>query len=269
MTNDQVTPIPLIEINDATVLRSGKRIIDNLTLRINVGQHTAIVGPNGSGKTSLIKLITRQHYPLDRDGDKPILSVFGRERWNVFELRSMLGIVTQDMQQSFVLESIPATEAVLSGFFSSQGLARHHVVTPAMETRAKDSLLLMEADHLAQRRMETMSTGEARRILIARAMVNEPRALILDEPTSGLDIIARRHFLETLRSVANTGTTLILVTHHVEEILPEIDRVVFMKHGTVFKDGAKSDILTTSAMSSLFDTPIHLAQNGDYYAATI
>ena len=267
MTTTNEIP-PLLQIDRATLVKGGTRILDNLNLTIALGEHTAIVGPNGSGKSSLIKLITRQYYPLAGTDGRPKIALFGRDRWDVFELRTLLGIVSADLHQTFVNDdALTGREVILSGFFASQGLAKHHAVTPGMQERAREALNLMEAAPLAEKLIGHMSTGEARRILIARALVHDPRALLLDEPTTGLDLIARRRFLETLRRIARRGTTIILVTHHVEEILPEIGRVVLMKGGAVFRDGPKRDILTPPNMTALFDAPVHVREEAGYYAA--
>ena len=254
---------PLLEIRDATLTKNGTRILDGLSLQITTGRHTAILGPNGSGKSSLIKLITRQEYPLAGADGEPKVRIFGQARWDVFALRRLLGIVSADLHDLFVGDGgLRGREAVLSGFF-----AAHHKVTPEMRASAHEALALVEALPLADRRLATLSTGEARRILIARALVHRPRALLLDEPTTGLDFVARRRFLETLRRIARSGTTLILVTHHLEEILPEIERVVLMQAGRVFRDGSKSDTLTTEALSALFGAPVQVQEDAGFYAA--
>ena len=261
---------PLLQIDRATLVKGGARILDDLSLTIALGEHTAIVGPNGSGKSSLIKLLTRQYYPLAGGDGRPRITLFGRDRWDVFELRTLLGIVSADLHQTFVNDgALTGMDVILSGFFAAQGLAKHHTVTLTMHDRTREALDLMEAGPLAIKPMAQMSTGEARRILIARALVHDPRALLLDEPTTGLDLIARRRFLETLRGIAQRGTTVILVTHHVEEILPEIRRVVLMKEGKVFQDGPKTDVLTPSSLSALFDAPVHVREEAGYYAAGV
>jgi len=262
------TTTPLLQIDRATLVKGGTRILDDLSLTIAPGEHTAIVGPNGSGKSSLIKLITRQHYPLAGGDGRPRITLFGRDRWDIFEMRALLGIVSADLHQTFVNDgTLTGLEVILSGFFASQGLARHHAVTPAMRERAQEALDLMEAAPLASKPMAQMSTGEARRVLIARALVHDPRALLLDEPTTGLDLIARRRLLKTLRRIARRGTTIILVTHHIEEILPEIGRVILMQAGTVFRDGSKRDVLTAQNLTALFDASVHVREEAGYYAA--
>ncbi len=224
-------------MHNASVVRNGKRILDGLTLEIREGEHTAILGPNGAGKSSFIRLITREDYPLASDDGTPPLLLFGQELWNVFELRAHLGIISADLQAHFLNRTLPGRtrglDAVLSGWFASYGIFRHHKVTGAMREQAWRSLDLLEAAHLAEAFIETMSTGEIRRILIARALVTEPRALILDEPTTGLDLLARSRFLQTLQNIARHGKTIILVTHRVEEIFPEIDRVILLSQGRI------------------------------------
>ncbi len=256
----------------ASVVRNGRRILDNLSLEIREGEHTAILGPNGSGKSSLIRLITREDYPLASDNGTPPLLLFGQDLWNVFELRSHLGIISADLQAHFLNRTLPGRtrglDAVLSGFFASYGIFRHHTLTEAMREQARRSLELLEAAHLAEAFIETMSTGEIRRILIARALVTEPRALILDEPTTGLDLLARSRFLLTLQNIARHGKTIILVTHRVEEIFPEIDRVILLKRGRITLDGRKREVLTSQHLSAMFGAPIRVQESHGYYTAT-
>ena len=259
---------PLLQISGATVVKNGTRLLDNLSLQIAPGQHTAILGPNGSGKSSLIKLITRQHYPLATPGGEPAVTIFGRSRWDVFALRALLGIVSADAHHDFVTgDTLTGRDAVVSGFFAARGLAAHHAVTAEMTNRADAALTLAQAEHLAEKPMAQMSTGEARRVLIARALAPDPQALLLDEPTTGLDLPARRRFLTTLSGIAAAGKTLILVTHHAEEILPEIRRTVLLRAGKVFRDGATEDVLTSENLSALFGEPIHVRYHSGVYTA--
>jgi iron complex transport system ATP-binding protein len=261
---------PLLELAHATVVKNGVRALDDVSLAIGEGQHTAIVGPNGSGKSTLINLLTLQDRPF-ADGRGPAVRVFGRELWNVFELRAVLGVVSADLHHRFVEGNsngrITGRDAVVSGFFASHGVMAHAEVTETMRAQAADALGRMEALHLADKVINEMSTGEARRVLIARALVSAPRALVLDEPTTGLDLIARHRFLELVRRVARSGPTLLLVTHHVEEIIPEVERVVLLRHGRVAADGPKETTLTSARLSEAFDAPVSLRRNDDYYVA--
>ena len=259
----------LLELRDATVVLGGTRILDRLTLRIAAGEHTAILGPNGAGKSTFIKLLTLQQYPLPAANGTPPIRVMGRERWDVFALRSQMGIVSPDLHDRFVhgnsSGTISGLEAVLSGFFASQGVFAHQHVTGAMRQAAGEALARVGATHLGAATLDTMSTGEARRVLIARALVHTPRALVLDEPTRGLDLVARHEFLERIRVIAQQGTTILLVTHHVDEIIPEIDRVILLRHGRVAADGAKAAVLTAAELGRTFDAPLAVEQAGGYY----
>jgi iron complex transport system ATP-binding protein len=267
----QVQEAPLLKIDHATVQKNGVRILDDVSLNIPEGQHTAIVGPNGSGKSTLIKLIARQLYPLAHADGRPVVSIFGESMWNVFELRTLLGIVSPDLHAAFTgARGITGLDAVLSGYFSSQGMAHYNAVTPIMRQEAADALRELGASSLADKPMEIMSAGEARRVLIARALVHHPRALLLDEPTTGLDIAVRRRFLETLRSLAEQGRTLLLVTHHIEEIIPEIERVILMREGAVYADGPKDVVLTSGNLSAAFGIDIEVRRMAhEYFAADL
>ena len=260
----------LLEIDEASVLRDGRLILDRLSLRVEPGRHLAVLGANGSGKSTLVKLIARQLYPLARDDGRGQVRVFGRERWNVAELRGLLGIVSPALQLDYTTDApLEVFHAVVSAFFASRGLGLDHRVTGPMRERASEALASIGADHLIGREMATLSTGEARRVLIARALVHRPRALLLDEPCAGLDLANRRHFLESLRVLARGGTTLILVTHHIEEILPEIRQVLLLRGGRTVRQGAKADVLTDEALSAAFGLPVQVQQRGDYFAATL
>jgi iron complex transport system ATP-binding protein len=263
---------PLLELHDATVVKDGIRVLDGLTLTIHDGEHTAILGPNGAGKTTLINLLTHQDYPLARgDGAPPAVRVFGGDRWNIFELRTHLGIISNDLHQRFVAGHsagrIRGDDAVVSGFFATQGFLVNLSVTQEMRDRAAAALERLDASHLATKWLNEMSTGEVRRVLIARALVNEPRALVLDEPSSGLDVAARFRFLETVRRLATGGTTIVLITHHVEEIIPEIARVVLLQRGRVLDAGPKATMLTRERLGMLFGVDITVGEERGYYHA--
>ena len=260
---------PLLEINDASVVLGGSRILDGLTLTINAGEHTAILGPNGAGKSTLMKLLTLQVYPFANSNGTPPVRILGRERWDVFDLRAQLGIVSADLHDRFVHGNaagvITGRDAVLSGYFASQGLFSHSRVSGAMRREAMAALDSVGAAHLAEATLDTMSTGEARRVLIARALVHKPKALVLDEPTRGLDLVAQHHFMERVRGIAQRGTTIVLVTHHADEIIPEIERVILLSRGRVAHDGPKTTVLTAANLSNVFDAPLTVERANGYY----
>ena len=254
----------LLEFRNLTVFRDETRVLDRFSLAIPARQNIAILGPNGSGKSTLIKLVTRELYPVVAPDAE--IRVLGRDRWVLSELREHLGIVSNDLMATCTRD-ITGRELVLSAFFGSVGLWPHHAVTPDLEARAAVALATMEVTHLADRVMTQLSSGEARRLLVARALAHRPSALVLDEPTNSLDLRACRDFTASLRRLAQQGTNVILVTHHLPDIIPEIDRVVVLKGGRVWRDGPKRDILTSSVLSDVFGVDVEVEERGGYYGA--
>lgn len=254
---------PLIEFRNASVLYDGPPALDCVTARIDVGEHVAILGPNGSGKSTLIKLITREMYPLAVNGEPPV-RIMGQSTWDIFELRSLFGIVSGDLE-AFFRRPLSGREVILSGFFGSVGLYPYYRVTSRMQARADELLESLEIQRLAEAKMTEMSTGEARRVLIARALVHRPKALILDEPSNGLDPHAARKFAAFLGRIARAGRSVILVTHHLPDIIPEIDRVMMLREGRLFTDGSKRDVLTSEKLSELFSMPVEVLEKNGYY----
>jgi len=253
---------PLIELERVWVMRGAKTVLRDVSLRIGTGEHVAILGPNGSGKSTLIKTITRECYPLVRDGSR--MAIFGRDRWNIFDLRPLLGVVSNDWM-TLCTREITGREAVLSGFFGTVGVQPYHQITPEIELKTAGILALLEISHLAERAVMEMSSGEARRVLLARALVHDPRALILDEPSNSLDVFAQHELRETMRKLARAGIGIILVTHHLADIIPEIDRVILMREGQIVADGSKPDVLTAAALANLFGMPVDLSRRDGYY----
>ncbi len=253
---------PLIELHRVSVMRGDKIALRDLDLSIGVGEHAAILGPNGCGKSTLIKSITRECYPLQREGSS--LAILGRERWDVFTLRSLLGIVTNDLLAMCTRE-FTGEEIVLSGFFSSVGVWPHQDVTEPMRSKAAAALALLEIPHLATRAVSEMSSGEAKRVLIARALVHDPRALLFDEPSNSLDVSAQRELRELMRKLAARGIGILLVTHHLADIIPEIERVIILKDGRIVADGPKEQVLTTSMLRDVFGVPVDIARRDGYY----
>lgn len=255
----------LLEIDQVTVVRGPIRILDRLSLRIPSSTHTVILGPNGSGKTSLLKLLIRQFYPSVDQGYTGEVRIFGQVVWNVAELRQRLGIVSGELDHEFASPrsgQMTALEAVLSGLDGVRILGHigHH--NQADWDRAREALQRSGAEGLEQRTLRTMSTGERRRVLIARALIHRPDALVLDEPTTGLDVAARHRFLDQLEQIAAGGTTVVLVTHHAEEIIEPIQYCIMLNHGRVYAEGTRAECLTNERVSELFDYPLAITAEG-------
>lgn len=238
--------------------------MEDVSLLIGADEHVCILGPNGCGKSTLIKTITRECYPLAKEGSS--VSILGRERWNVFELRSLLGIVSPDLLASCTTDAT-GRDVVLSGFFSSTRIFPHHAPNADLLQRSDAALARLGISHLAARPVSQMSSGEAKRTLIARALVHEPKTLLFDEPSNALDIGAQMQLRDTMRALATGGLGILLVTHHVSEIIPEIERVVLLWEGRIIADGPKQDLLTSQRLSDLFRADIHVTRKDGYYFA--
>jgi len=256
-------PAPLIEFQNVTIRRGDRVVMDGVTLSIANGEHTAIIGPNGSGKSTLIKVISRELYPILKP-EPWSLKILGRDRWALFELRNQLGIISNDWMQ-MCTRDYSGYEIVLSGFFGSVGIWPYHHVTPEMERKAHQVMELLEVTHLAGRNTTEMSSGEARRMLIGRALVHDPHTLVLDEPTTSLDMRATYELREILRKLTAQGICILMVTHHLPDIIPEMQRVVLFRDGKVYADGPKDRILESATLTGLFGIPVEVLERGGYY----
>lgn len=256
---------PFLALNHVSVQRGESSLrlaLDDVTLQIDSGEHVCILGPNGCGKSTLIKTITRDCYPLARAGSS--ISILGKELWNIFELRTLLGIVSPDLLVSCTTDAT-GRDVVLSGFFSSTRIFPHHHPQPEHLSRANAAIERLGISHLADRPLGQMSSGEAKRTLIARALVHDPQALLFDEPSNALDIAAQIQLRDTMRQLAQSGLGILLVTHHVSEIIPEIERVILLRQGRVMADGPKQTVLTAENLSELFGLPLRLGQHDGFF----
>ena len=263
----------LLDLQDVSVYRESSLILDRVSLSVPVGQHTAVLGPNGSGKTSLLKLLLRQFYPsITDDGHQGRVSILGREVWHVDELRRKMGVVSSSLDQNFLhgrTGRMTVTQAIASGFTANELSHFGPRMTPDLVDAVDLAADRLAIGSLKSRQLQTLSTGERRRALIARALVHRPSILVLDEPTSGLDIAAQSMLLEQLRELSSEpDLTMLLVTHHIEELLPEIDHVVWLKSGRVIYDGTKQAAITNQQLTNVFDIPIHVQGTGNGWYKT-
>ncbi len=255
---------PLLQLSQARVVRDGRAILDIDTLTLAEGERVALLGPNGSGKSTLVGVLTRDVLPLAREDGEPSVRFMGRDRWDLFEARRLFGLVSSALQANYV-RRVTVSDTVLSGFFGSVGLYRRAEVTPQMLARAASILEDLGIARLAQRTMDTLSTGEARRALIARALVQDPPVLVLDEPYAGLDPTSTWHFNRTVSDLADSGRGLLLVTHHIEDIPPAVTRVIMLREGRVFADGLKTELLTSERLSDSSRIPAQVQERDGVY----
>ena len=233
---------PLLSIAHASVRRGGKYILDDVSFDLYEGQNTAVIGPNGAGKSTLVNVMCREVHPLARD--EYSYSLFGSTRWPVARLRLVLGHVSQ-------------AETMLVHITPTDGDRRK-----ALEAIAKVGLM-----HLMDKPVNTLSSGEKAKALIARSAVNDPPVMLLDEASNALDFPSRAEFRRTVSSYARDGKTIVMVTHELAEIIEEVSRVVVMKGGRIVADGPKEEILDEDLLSDVYGQRVYIDRRGGLYTA--
>ncbi len=254
--------VPLVELRDAHVRRAGKEILAVDEFHLAEGESVALLGPNGSGKSTFIQLITREVHPLHRD--EPPVRFRGSDRATLAEIKRAMGVVSSSMQDQIRVH-VPAEDIVAGGLFGSLGVPQRRTVSDEQRAQARAAMAELGIAELAGRDIMTLSTGQARRVLIARALVHDPDVLIFDEPCTGLDPAGMYHVRRAMDELARAGRSVLLVTHYPEDIGPQINRVLLMKDGRLVADGPKASLLTGAALSDLFEVPLKTALDGDRY----
>jgi iron complex transport system ATP-binding protein len=270
---------PLVELEHVNVARGSEIVLHDLSLRVERGEHLAILGPNGCGKSTLLKTMTCELYPVVRP--ETHVRILGRERWDLTELKRRMGVVSAEPPVKATMQT-SGFDAVLTGFFSSSTLWPNLTVTAAMRERAEEIVGLVGAEALREKLVGAMSAGEQRRVMIGRALagaslgteqdeeqmsLGRAEMLLLDEPSNALDLAAQQDLRSMLRGLAQRGTAIVLITHHIADILPEIERVVMMRAGRIVADGSKRELLTEQRLGELFGREIHMSERGGFFNA--
>lgn len=237
-------------------------ILHGIDLEVGAGEVVAILGPNGAGKSTLLKLISRELYPVEREGSH--LRLFGSDTVNLWDLRSRIGFISQDLQDDYTPYT-QALDVVVSGFFGSIGAHGHLQPSDEQLEQARALLAVVEMAGHERTMFQRLSTGQKRRLLLARALVHRPRALILDEPANGLDMGASLGMLKLLRRFCGEAHAMIITTHHIDEVIPEIERVVLLDRGRVVADGPKAEVLTSARLSDLYQTELRIDEQDGWY----
>lgn len=254
---------PLFAIHDAVVQRGGHTILEVEDFQLAEGEHVALLGPNGAGKSTFIQLLTREVFPLYRED--AAVKFRGQARPLLEDIKSTLGIVSSTMHDQ-VRVHLPALEIVVGGLYGSLGLPMRAQVPDEYFAQGRAALERLGIGELAERDIMTLSTGQVRRVLVARELIREPSVLVFDEPCTGLDPQGMFYLRETMKTLADEGKNVILVTHYPEDIIPAIKRVLLIKDAKIFADGSKDELLNSDTMSSLFDVPLTVQENDGWYS---
>lgn len=254
---------PLFSLRDAQVVRAGRTILSVDHFDLAEGEHVALLGPNGAGKSTFTQLLTREIFPLHRD--EPPVRFRGAARPLLTDIKQALGIVSATMHDQ-VRVHLPVSDIVCGGIFGTLGLPNHVEATPAQRAQALDALERLGIADLADRDVMTLSTGQVRRVLVARELMSDPRVLIFDEPCTGLDPEGMYHVRNTMSLLAAEGRSVVLVTHYPEDIIPAIERVLLIKDAEIFADGPKAELLTSEHMSELFGVPLIVEERDGWYS---
>jgi iron complex transport system ATP-binding protein len=254
----------IVELEHVSVARGAAVVLRDVSLRIAAAESLAILGPNGCGKSTLLKTMTCECYPLARPETR--VRIMGRERWDLTELKRRMGVVSAELPGRQTLTTT-GFDAVLTGFFSSSTLWPNLVVTEAMRARAEEVLIMVGAEALRGKLVGEMSAGQQRRVMIGRALAGGGEMLLLDEPSNALDLRAQHDLRVMLRELAQRGVAIVLITHHIGDILPEMERVVMMREGKIVADGKKSVLLTASRLSELFGREIQVSERDGWWSA--
>lgn len=256
---------PVIEFENVFVSYGLTDVLHDINLKIYPDENWVILGANGSGKSTLLKLFSNDLYPNARKPCKKL--ILGRERQDIFELKNKLGIITNDLHYKFETRSPGTTafEVVLSGYHSALGIFKHHDITKKQIEDAERVMDFLDILDIKEKKVCEMSTGQLRRCIVGRSLIHDPKLFILDEPTTGLDIKARLAFVETIRKIARK-IPVVLITHDITEIFPEITHAALMLNGTIYKSGLIREVLTSENISAVFDADIDVERGAGGYS---
>jgi iron complex transport system ATP-binding protein len=255
----------VVELRGVTAREVGATLLSGIDWTVRPGEHWAVLGPNGSGKTTLLSILAG--YRLPTSGTATVLGA-QLGRIDVRELRTRIGF-TSALVRGLARSATTVADFVVSGRHAAIDRFRHHRYEPADVERAHELLTLLGAEALAQRRLATLSTGEQQRVAIARALMARPALLVLDEPAAGLDLGARELLLARLHDLiaAADGTTVILVTHHVEELVPGITHLLLLRDGHAVAQGPVADVLRDDTLSETFAVPLRVTRSNGHWSA--
>ena len=250
------------EIRHGNIWLGGAPVLHDINLDLRIGESTTVLGPNGAGKSCFVRLIDRSLHPIVQD--QAYLRLFGQTTVNLWQLRQRLGVVSTPMEER-IPAAISALDLVLAAFFGSTRLGHNQNPTSNQRIRAAHVLDQLDLHAISAEKFGQLSDGQRRRLLIARALVHKPDVLVLYEPSRALDLKGCHQLMNTMRDLCRQGTTLLQVTHRIDTIIPEMQRVLFLEHGRIVGDGTPTEMLTPTKLSALYGTALTVVENQGFY----
>ncbi|MDJ0664874.1 MAG: ABC transporter ATP-binding protein [Acidimicrobiia bacterium] len=246
----------VIALEGVSVVRDGRFLLREVDWEVHSHERWVVLGPNGAGKTTMLQVASTYMGPT-RGRVRLLGQRYGKV--DVRELRERLGYAGSGLA-GLIRPDLPALDIVVTGRHASFVPTRFHRYTAQDWKLARLHLDRLAADHLADRRFGTLSSGEKQRVLIARSMMTQPEVLLLDEAMTGLDLGARERLVASLGELAvdPDSPAVVLVTHHVEEIPPGFTHIALIAAGRIVADGPIDDVLTASALGATFGRPLQL-----------
>ena len=240
-----------LNVKSIEVWDQNKKIFDDLSLKLSFHENTVLLGPNGSGKTSIIRLINRSLYPKVKSNS--YFKLFGTENINIWEVRKRVGFLLTELENR-IYKNEAVNDVIKTGLYNTYRIPCYETKKISNEKSKLDMILeILELNSISDYPFKILSDGQKRRTLIGRALIHDPDILILDEPTSKLDIKSKYIILKCLENLCSSGKTLIQITHDITTISESINRVIFIRNGEIIDDGIPSDLLTDKKLSHLFD----------------
>ena len=252
-----------LELKNINIYYDQKNIINNINLSLETGQNTVLIGANGSGKSTLIKSITRLKYPIYEKNSH--LKLFNSTKINIWELRSKIGFVCTELDLR-MKHNMTITDVIMSGLQGTFGLLNKETITSEQTKRLEKVMKLLNIN-VSNKYYCELSDGQKRKVLLARALINQPVILILDEPTTMLDIKSSYSFLNDLRQLSKEKVTIFYTTNNIENIIPEINRIIFLKKGIIIADGEPSKVMTSENISNLYDYNLNIISKNGFWRA--
>ena len=239
-----------------------KKILSNININLKFGENTVILGPNGSGKSTFLKLLNRSVYPII--SCKSSFKLFNKENINIWDVRKKVGFLFKEMEQRVNYE-MNLYDLIASGFSGTFNSRYSKLISKKEKEKIEYLIIEWELESIINNKFKSLSDGQRRRALIARALVYQPSLLVLDEPFCNLDIKSNFILNRNLNNLINKSTNIIYVTHNLESILSSTNRVILLKEGEIINDGSPNKIIESKILSDLFQMSIKVIKQEDYW----